>query len=217
MNNSVNLQHMKLVSGYLNAENNPAPGVPLSSPSGSIVQPYFGMVGGKMFIDGVEALRLSKSSIGTLYGGVYQMVLFKEAVIRGQVVYWDEAVNASLYQVTTNEDAVGVGTAAGNNKAGVALCTVSAGYYGFIQISGQASFKFAAVLSGAGAIGSQVYLAALNDDLGTADVINDNVSNPTWNDVAEMQAHYIGTAVTAPAAGAVSLVNIADFAFQNRQ
>lgn len=207
------LQHPKLVSGFLNAENNPAPGVPLSSPSGSIVQPYTGMVGGNLYVGASDALKLSLTSIGTLYAGVYKMVQFKEAVIRGQVVFWDIAVDYNLYQVTKIESAV----PPANLKAGVCLCTVSAGNFGFIQISGKASVKFRDVLSSPGATGSPVYVAAVGDDLGTADVLSDDISNPTFKDVAEMQAHFIGIAETAPVAGAISAVDIGMFAFGNRQ
>jgi hypothetical protein len=116
---------VKLVSGYVNSENNPALGVPLASPSGSIVQPYGGFLGLKIALSEDDAKNLTAPSTavtrpsainppGTvaaatpLLGGVYMMVRLASGVTLGtggvnaavgRVVAWDLSVAADLYQV----------------------------------------------------------------------------------------------------------------------
>ena len=72
LSNSATNQSPRVTAGYLNDVNDPAPGVPLASPSGSIVQNYAGQMGGKLFLGSVTASALSDTAVGTLYGGVYQ-------------------------------------------------------------------------------------------------------------------------------------------------
>lgn len=204
MNNSPSLQHPRLVSGFLNAENNPAVGVPLSSPSGMIVQPYSGMLGGRAFIDDDTALKLSLSATGTLYGGIYQMVRLSSAALlatRGKVVFWDPSVSYDLFQVTTDETDVSL-------KAGILLNTITVGNYGFIQVAGRASVLFRAVLTAAGAVGSPVWEAAqgAGADNCCADVL------PSGDPVAVGQMPlYLGVAVTAPANASIKIVDLAPF------
>jgi len=115
----------KLVSGYLNSENNPAVGVPLASPSGSIVEQYYGQLGLQIRLSEDEAaLKTAPSSAVTrpsainppgttavaqlLLGGVYMMVRFAAGMTAGtgnanlgvgRLVFWDLSVAADLYQV----------------------------------------------------------------------------------------------------------------------
>lgn len=115
----------KLVSGYLNSENNPAVGVPLASPSGSIVEQYGGFLGLEIRLSEDDAGKLTAPSSavtrpsvinppGTtaaatlLLGGVYKMVRFSSAMVAGtggvnlavgRLVFWDLSVAADLYQV----------------------------------------------------------------------------------------------------------------------
>lgn len=213
MSNSINTQHMKLISGYINSENNPAPGVPLSSPSGSIVQSYGGMVGGRMYVDTATALAQSNPAVGTLYAGVYQMVLFKsgETFKRGQIVFWDVTVAAGNFQVT----GLAASVSPGNLKAGVVVNAdagstgnITGGNYGFIQIAGRASILFRAVLSSAGAVGSLVWLGAGGT---AADNSQGDVLDPTFAmDIGDI-SHYLGTAETAPANATISVVDLAPF------
>lgn len=115
----------KLVSGYLNSENNPAVGVPLASPSGSIVEQYYGQLGLEIRLSEDDAALMTAPSSavtrpsainppGTtaaatkLLGGSYKMVRFAAGMTAGtgnanlgvgRLVYWDLSVAADLYQV----------------------------------------------------------------------------------------------------------------------
>lgn len=72
-----------------------------------------GLNGGDYFrLNDAEALALSNTSVGTLYGGIYRRVLLKAGITgggntgfkRGQVVFWDlVTAGANPYQVTNVE------------------------------------------------------------------------------------------------------------------
>lgn len=141
----------RVVSRLLNDVNDPSPGVNVSTSqvSGSIIQPYTGMVGKRLVLTAAMAAALSDTAIGTLYEGIYQYVQFNAsestAPARGKLCYWDDYEN---YIVTTN---VGTGNAGSiklpttdnsGNFAGVILNAVTSGNYGFIQIAGKASVLF---------------------------------------------------------------------------
>jgi hypothetical protein len=117
--------NLKLVSGYFNSENNPAVGVSLASPSGSIVEAYGGFLGLEVALSEDEALTMTAPSSAVtrpsvinppataaaatpLLGGVYKMVRLAAGVTIGtggvnvgvgRLVYWDLSVAADLYQV----------------------------------------------------------------------------------------------------------------------
>lgn len=145
--------------------------------SGSIVSEYLGMVGGKLTLSQTDAARLSDTTTGTLYGGVYMYVKFlpagTTACVRGGVALWldTHAVGPTCYNVT-NEGS----TARNNFPAGIFLNVVTKGNYDFIQTAGLASVKMKTTLGVATpAIGDAVFVAdsaaspQLADDLdGTA-------------------------------------------------
>lgn len=202
--NAPSLQHMRLVSGYVNGENNAAVGVPLASPSGSIVQEYLGMLGGEMILDDDNAAKLSLTTTGTLYGGRYKMVQLDSGALlatRGKIVFWKLDEDYNLFIVTTDETYK-------DFPAGILLNTITPGNYGFIQCAGRASVKFRAVLTAAGAIGSPVWEAAqgAGADNASADVLPsaDPVSNA-------QQPLYLGVAVEAPTNDGIKLVDLAPF------
>ena len=125
----VSNQSPRVTAGYLNICNDPAPGVPLSSPSGSIVQPYYGQVGAKLWLSEDDAYKLTylpyrsvsgnvvaaiqppattvSSTVGSpLFGGVYMYVKFASGMLAanlgpGRLVAWDLTVAPDLYQVYT--------------------------------------------------------------------------------------------------------------------
>jgi hypothetical protein len=139
-------QSPKLPTGFLNSANgDPAPGVPLASPSGSIVQAYFGQVGGKLSIDTTEASGLSDPATATLFAGMYQYVQFASGSTasnaRGQVVFW---LTAASFIVTPDVTAATQGLI-----AGITLAAVTKGNYGWIQIQGRASVKYKSSLTAA--------------------------------------------------------------------
>lgn len=160
-------QSPRVTTGYLNTVNDPAPGVPLTSPSGSIVQSYDGQVGGKLTLDTKAALALSLTTIGTLYAGVYMYVKFKSdstaTVARGNIVFWSDMAN---YEVTPDVTAT-----TASLVAGIGICVVTKGQYGFIQVAGKASVLFGTVTKGAPAIGDLVSVIAT--PLAKGDVILD--------------------------------------------
>ena len=143
---------VKLVSGFFNSENNSALGVPLASPSGMIVSQYGGLLGLKFALDADDAGKMSNPSIGTLFGGVYQMVHISASatssnnnLARGRLVFWDPTVAEDLYQVNNDETANG----GVPMFAGVLLNTVTPGNYTLIQIAGRASVQCKATVTAA--------------------------------------------------------------------
>lgn len=136
-------QAPRITALYLNDVNDPAAGVPLASPSGSIVQAYGGQIGAKLTIGPGEATRLSDSAVGTLFEGVYQYVQFLGSMTatptRGMICFWSDRAN----KVITCDV-----TAATQGKiAGVVLNSVTKGNWGFIQISGSASVQFKSTIT----------------------------------------------------------------------
>jgi hypothetical protein len=134
----------RVVSRYLNSTDDPLPGQPLTSPSGSIVVGFDGMLGQKYAVTGLlagsnpESTALSLTSTGTLYGGVYQYVQFKSgstaANIRGGVLFWSDIAN---FVVTPD-----VTLATQGQIAGIGLFANTKGNYGYIQVAGLASILF---------------------------------------------------------------------------
>ncbi len=209
----------KLVTGFLNRENNAAPGVPLSSSqfSGGIVEAYPGIVGLPFDLSEDDALKMGDVlNVGTLYGGTYQCVKFRSADAapkRGQIVYWDQTVAPDVYQVTTNE---GIGTGA-NAWAGIVInptttptsAVITPGNYCFIQTRGRASILFANPLTnpGGAAIGAPAFVAA--NGSAVADIIN-TAANPTFASVGLMLARYLGDCETLPVGNAISIVKLTE-------
>lgn len=109
-------------------------------PSPGAGQRFPGLLGATVVHDNSSALKDSKTSVGTLYMGVYQIVKFTSAIVRGEVLAWDTLANNGLndYEVTHTFAA----TAA--FKSGVALYTDASatGKYGYIQVGGLASCLF---------------------------------------------------------------------------
>lgn len=184
----------------------PAPGVPVATAnvSGSIVQAYFGMVGGKLTLGQVDAFELTDSNTGQLYGGVYMYVQFSttmtSTVARGNIALWVQSVLTSAapanYVVTCD------GTPAGANfVAGVTINASAKGNYDFIQIGGIASVKYPAALQ------------AATPAIGDAIFVSSNMSSPQLVDDREgatvstvLLKQFIGVALTAPAVSAVGQV-----------
>jgi hypothetical protein len=125
----------------------------------------------------------------------------------GQIVFWDDAVDADQYQVTTVENASSADNAV--QIAGIVLSsTWTAGNYSLIQTVGMVNVKFRAVLTSAGALGSAVFAAGAGAgaDNGLADVLSSAVA-VDFADVSLMQRRFLGTAIyTAPAGGATSRI-----------
>lgn len=146
-------QSPRLTTNYLNQASrtgDPAPGVPVSTAqiSGSIVQPYSGMVGGKLTITNPWAAQFADPSVGPLYGGVVQYVQFRPQQVtpatRGAVCFWYDEPN---YVVTTDY-AAGVSF----KPAGIIINPDLPGNWDYIYIGGIAM----ALFGGAAALGAMV-------------------------------------------------------------
>ena len=167
-----------------------------------------GSLGAEIEADNASALKLSNTTIGTLFMGRYQLVKFTSAITRGQILAWDTLANNGLndYEVTNTFAA----TAA--FKAGIALFTDAAatGKFGFIQTDGLANVLYSAntdvtignlvytgtaantpaaaatalaiddadVTAGAGAVGFTKYLIGIAYETPAASVLRRILMNP---------------------------------------
>lgn len=195
-------QSPRLPTGYLNSANgDPAPGVPLASPSGTIVQAYTGQVGAKLSLDATEASNLSDPAGATLFQGVYQYVQFLSSSsgsnARGQLVFWN---NRASYIVTPDVTAGTQGLI-----AGVTLAAVTKGNYGWIQIAGKATVKYKASLTAA---------TPASGDLIIVDQTPSNAADdPTQSTALTPLQHksIVGVADVAPVGGSVLAVDLCFF------
>ncbi len=189
-------QAPRVTAQYLNAVNDPAPGVPLASPSGSIVQDYLGQLGALLTLDDEMAAKLSDSTVGTLYAGVYQYVKFlagtTAAPTRGYMCAWSDFEN---FVVTMDITDVLSG-----KLAGVCLNSVTKGQYGWIQVAGKATVlcKASSITKATPADGDLLILTSATTN--TVDVLADNT-----NLTSLQLKRSVGVALQAPVAGAVKL------------
>lgn len=169
----------KLVARLLNLVNDPAPGVPVSTAqaSGSIIQTYSGMVGKRLVLTAAMASKLSDTSIGTLYEGIYQYVNVLSSAtaspVRGALCYWSSYEN---YVVATDQVATNAA-----KVAGVFINVITKGNYGFIQIAGKSSILMKATITKA---------TPADGDL----VVADGATSPRGDVLAD------ATALTSPTA-----------------
>lgn len=192
-----NFSSWKLVTGFLNKENVPVLGSPTASPSGSIIQGYPGMLGTKAYFDTAEALRLSDTTVGTLYEGVYQCVKVvataSGTVARGTVLFWSDIVNAVVTPDVADATVTGL-------IAGIAIGTITKGYYGIMQVDGEASIKFAASITKATPASGDLVVVD-QAPTAAADVLADatGLTSVTAKGI-------LGVALEAPVGGAVKKV-----------
>jgi len=169
---------------------------------------FQGMLGQTIVCSNADALKASNTSVGTLYNGVYQLVKFNSAIVRGQLVFWDTLANNGLndYEVTSTV------TAATAFRAGVALFTdaSASGKYGWIQVAGLANCLYGN--SPVGTIGLAVIQAtALDVPLLTVATVNTS-ADATVQLTEDLRA-YIGVAYETPAQNAVRRVLLSTGAF----
>lgn len=166
--------------------------------------------GDRMILGEADANAFDDSTVGTLYGGIYQYVRTKSAATaafaRAHAVFWDTGVAATQYQVTSDESGIqGVGL-----FAGVLINTLTAGYAWWIQVAGRVSVQFRATLTGAGSgAGSPVFLAGAGAgaDVGEFDVLEGG-ANPTFTQMVNAIRDYVGVAQEAPADDTISTINV---------
>lgn len=189
----------RVPTGYLNATDDLYPG------GGSSNSKFGGQLGKQMVLTGAQAAQLSKTSTGTLYAGVYQYVKLKAAAtpaVRGAAYFWDNAVAPGLFQVVTIESST---TLTAASMAGIALNTITAGQYGWIQVAGIASVKYVASITGTKATGRPVFISiAGTTSIGLADVVDDITTTAG----ARFFERYMGWAIDLPADGAIGKINL---------
>jgi hypothetical protein len=197
-------QILRLTSGYINNINDAVIGG-LSGIGG--ISKFAGQLGKTCWLDD-SMIQYTGST--AFFGGRFRYVRLAAAagaVALGQILFWDTSVADNLYQVTDSETTSSTNSAM--MRAGINLNpSWTAGNYGIIQDIGPVPVKFRAVLTAAGVKGDSVYAAAAGGaDLGLADQLGS--ANPTlFSDVQLMQGRYIGSALSAPAGGATSLVYV---------
>ena len=180
-------------------------GIPGASQGGQ-TQP-----GDRFILGFVDALALSNTTVGTLYGGLYMYVSTyasaTAAYTINRLVFWNfPTANDNLYQVTSDEGSLTTGAAL---IAGVLINTLTAGNYWWIQIAGKVAVKFRSVLTGTPSSGCAVYAAGAGAgaQVGTFDVL-DGGGNPTFTQLGLALNRYSGVADAIPVAGAVSNISM---------
>lgn len=152
----------------------------------------------------------------TLYGGFYMFVKTTSTptatVAAGKLAFWDTSIADDLYQVTPDES----GSQGAGNMAGVYISSLTAGYYGLIQIGGKATFRYRTTLTGVAANGNAVFAAnaGAGADVGTVDIFGSDNNNATFADIAGLMKYFLGTALALPVAAALGLVQMKEPLFK---
>lgn len=170
-----------------------------------------GQLGAGFWLDDSQIIASTAGSLKQVYGGHFRYVLLAaaaSAVVVGQIVFWDQTVVDSGFQVTTLESQTVDGAVA---RAGIVLNNGwTPGNYSIIQDVGPVFVKFRAVLTDPGAIGCPCYCAGAGAgaDNGFADVIL-SPGGATQFDVSLMQRRWLGMAFpAAPANGSLTVVDL---------
>jgi hypothetical protein len=135
------------VTTKLNDVNDAAAGDQTAGGTGTSL---YSLLGVRILLDNVAALALSDTTVGTLYGGIYQYVNFLSggtaSPARGLVAFWASSqTGANLFasdgatQYTVHVDAAA--TTGAGFWAGAVLNSVTKGNFGWVQIAGLASFQ----------------------------------------------------------------------------
>lgn len=195
----------RLVSSQLNyGTGDAAPGMSVVSGTGQAT--YSGNVGSRVALDSAS-IRYN-STVGTLYGGIYQYVYMTyttQQPARGQLVFWDLSVSDQLYQV--NGDAK-PSTSVPTLVAGVVIqTTVTKNTYAWMQIAGRASVLFDSASLTSAAAGNPVSAKISATTPSTADVgfFPSTYAQGTANIGS---AAVIGIAETLPATSTISIVQL---------
>lgn len=196
---------IRVSTGYLNSVND---SIIANQATINSRSRYAGQLGKNLTVSDEQIAQLTNTTIGTLYGGIFQYVRRRAtdddspALGPGKIAFWDTVVTNwhTAFQVTTDTNLSSSANAI--MRAGIFIGNIEPGNYGFIQWLGLVNVRFRSVLTTAGAIGSPVYAADVGDtglDQGAADVLTTDSTS-----VANERA--IGYAVAAPAASGLSLV-----------
>lgn len=165
--------------------------------------------GDRLVLGMSDALAMSNTTVGTLYGGVYQYITMLSTSVLSAVIgaacFWVTATGTATsdsYTVTADEtQAEGA-----NYKAGVFINVITKGYSAYIQIAGMVNALFTTPLTGTGAAGAQAFVAA--DGAGGFDVFDGMGANPTFDQVQSMISRQSGVLHAAASAATKSIINM---------
>lgn len=181
--------------------------------------------GDRIIFSPMDAVAFQNASVGNLYTGTYRYVNSANSVgspARGLAAFWvpiafnnNQAEQDALYQTTPDE----LNSYSVSLFAGVYLNAMGKSSYWWIQESGKANALFRGTLSGTGAIGQSVFLAAAgnnNADAARFDVLDGANSaaiftansNTAYTTVANMIRNFVGVAEQVPSNNNVSVVDL---------
>jgi hypothetical protein len=172
-------------------------------------------IGDYLRLNNAEALALSDTTVGTLYGGVYRRVLLKAGITgggntgfkRGQIVFWDSPLitsGADQYQVT-NVEATDADLIAGIiiNATDTATLPLS-GKYVWIQTAGVAMVQYRASVTAKTQFVDVIWgKLGAGADNGTADALALATAI-----TGTFLVSYIGIAVITPTDGGITAVQL---------
>lgn len=167
--------------------------------------------GDRIIFGQADALALSNTTVGTLYGGLYQYVRTKStstaSFLISRLVYWDNAVNYNLYQVTADEVAGMI--------AGVLINALTKGYSWWIQVAGIVDIMFKTSITGTETVGRGVFAlmggagadnGRVDQLVGAATAVTTGGANNVGFDT--LVANYMGVAVELPVDNTASQVEV---------
>jgi hypothetical protein len=208
---------------------------PWVSPDGFLNSGYFGFIGGEdtapvlataggSRFPGLigttvvhsfdSANKASKTTVGTLHQGVYQLVKFASTLTatggniqRGEIVHWDTLANNGLNTFTvTNTPSATLPFRAGIVVNADTAVANAQGKFGWIQVAGLASVRYGTVASAV--LGNVVIQATLTAN--EADAVADAGTTFATNGGAKL---VIGLAYETPASDTVRRVLLNPFGF----
>lgn len=180
-------------------------GVPPGAASPQVSQT---LPGDRIVLDDATALALSKTSVGTLLGGVYMYVQFQtttRAAVRGGIVFFKTADLGVQYVAYGDADP---STTVPTHIAGILINALTANYFGWIQVAGAASVLFDSASLTAIADGNWVTAKVSATTASTADV-------GAAAGVVTLAA-LLGVACGAPVSATVSVVMLTRGTFMGR-
>jgi hypothetical protein len=205
-------QATALTAKFLNDVNDSGQGGnQVSVPAGVVqVSSSQNFVGDRMLVDDISALALSDTTVGTLYGGIYEYVQTlagsTAAPARGTAAFiraadLPPAFSPPLFQVTADAQPT---TALPTLFAGVFINAITKGNYGWIQTQGVASLLFDSTITTA-AVGNPVTLKVSPTVASTFDVGVASAAT-LLGAVQSGPATFVGIAIVLPVLSTITAV-----------
>lgn len=185
-----------------------------SVPSGVVAsQGIQDIPGDRIILGHMDAYALSDSTVGLLYGGLYQYVTTYASSTaspgRGQLAFWRNATTTpqayNNYVVSADE--------ATQLIAGVFISSPTKGNSWWIQIAGFASIKFLTTITGTPTVNRGVFAAyaGAGSDVGRVDQFVGastavTTGGATNVGIDSLLANYVGSALVLPQNNTISLV-----------